>query len=136
MAKTGTGASAVTLAFHSLTDSAKLLLDQISQESENVVTFTCSSYVAAGTTQGTATLIAADTATITSTGLNQGVILPAGCYRVILRNVNATNAIFVYPPSGAKFGTSPANTPISLIAGGVVMYAEISGTQWDFVTMS
>jgi hypothetical protein len=130
------GVTAVTQQLHTLADSAGLLLDKVSQESENVVTFTCSSYVAAGSTQGTATLIAADTATITSTGVGQGVILPAGCYRVVLRNLNAVNQIAVYPPSGAKLGAVAINTALPLAAGATFLYCEVSATQWDYVALT
>jgi hypothetical protein len=110
----------------------------VEHTTDNVTTFTCGTIVAAGSTQGTATAIATDTVGVTSTGVNQGVILPAGCYRVTVRNNNAGggNNINVYPPTGAKLAAILANMPFSLAAQGAYLFIEVSTTQWDYVQLT
>lgn len=99
---------------------------------DNVTNFNCGTIVAAGTTQGTATAIANDTVSATSTGANQGIILPAGCYRVVVHNANAGggNGIIVYPPSGAKIGSNSTNQGVMVAAQGAAEFVEITSTQW------
>jgi hypothetical protein len=105
---------------------------------DNVVTFDCQNLVATGSTQGTAALIASDTVNATSTGANQGIILPAACNRIVVKNANSSpgNAINVYPPSGAKISSSLANVAVPLPAGNIVMFVEITSTQWNVLTLS
>jgi hypothetical protein len=119
------------------TGSGGLALDGSGREI-TMTTFGCSTIVAAGINQGTATMIGNDTVSATSTGAGQGVILPAGCFRVIVRNSNAGggNPINVYPPSGAKIAALATNQAQVVIAGGCTMFAEITATQWDYVVMT
>jgi hypothetical protein len=107
-------------------------------ETDNVIGFNCGTLVATGTTQGTAALIASDTVSVTSTGANQGIILPAGCYRVVVRNQNTAGgaAINVYPPSGAKIGGTTTNTPVNLAAQAGILLCEVTATQWTAAALS
>jgi hypothetical protein len=103
-----------------------------------LTSFSCSTVVAAGSTQGTATAINDDSVSATSTGSGQGVILPAGCYRIVVRNANGLggNSINVYPPSGASLGTLPTNTALSINAGQSVLCCEVTSTQWVQVLLT
>jgi hypothetical protein len=87
---------------------------------------------AAGTTQGTATVISTDINNITAgTG---GVILPfwqAG-HRVTVRNALAV-AVNVYPNSGGQINSLGANAAFSLTAGSTVEFINISSTLWTIV---
>jgi hypothetical protein len=73
---------------------------------------------AAGTTQGTATVITADNNYITTCASGAGVILPSGeiSQSTNIFN-NGLNSLAVYPPVGGMLGSLPINTP-SYIASG------------------
>jgi len=103
-----------------------------------VLAFNCGTLVATGSTQGTAAAIATDTVSCTSTGANQGVILPAGCYRIIVWNNNAGggNSIKVYPPSGAQILGLGTNNPATVAAGFAVQFVEIDATHWRTVNVN
>jgi hypothetical protein len=107
-------------------------------EVEGVTTFDCSAQVAAGSTQGTATLISHDTISATSTGANQGLILPAGCYHVTVFNANSLggNTINVYPPSGAKINPGVTNAASPLAPQACVQYVEITATLWRSISLT
>lgn len=103
-----------------------------------VQTFSCGAQVAAGSTQGTATLITFDTVSATSTGVNQGLILPAGCYRVVVRNNNSPggNAITVYPPAGANIAGGSTNAGVLIGANSSAGFIEITATHWATFAVS
>jgi len=88
------------------------------------------SVAAAGTTQGTATVLTNDINVVTSgTG---GVQIPgaaAGKYVVVVNKTGS--AINVYPASGHSFDSLSANTPISLLAGAFVELYGSSTTLWN-----
>ena len=110
----------------------------VEQTVDNVISFLCQNLTAAGTTQGTAAAIASDTVNATSSSPNQGVILPSGCYRVIVTNGNSPggNSINVYPPSGAKISALSTNQASPLAQGSTVMFLEVTSTQWRVVALS
>ena len=99
---------------------------------DNVTTFTCATLVATGSTQGTAAALAADDTSVTSTGVAQGVILPAQCARLVVRNANGVggNTILVYPNSGATITTSLVNVGTPISAGAALGFVEFSATHW------
>ncbi len=97
--------------------------------SENVTTFQCAAISAAGSTQGTATAITSDNVNVTTVGAGQGVILPAGCYRVTVRNSGA-NTLKVYPPSGAALGPNGTNNAANVNVGSGLLCVQISSTIW------
>lgn len=129
-------ASAATTVGHSVTVSAGIILDRVDSERENVVTFTCGTLNGAGTLQGTAAPIVSDTVLVTPTALNTGVILPAGCYRVVVWNLSATVPLLVYPPTGAKISTGATNAAFTVSTGAGIMFIEMSTTQWRVVVVS
>jgi hypothetical protein len=130
------GASAATTVGHSVTVSAGIILDRVDSERENVVTFTCGTLNGAGTLQGTAAPIVSDTVLVTPTALNTGVILPAGCYRVVVWNLSATVPLLVYPPTGARISNGSTNAALTVSTGAGIMFVEMSSTQWRIVTVS
>lgn len=75
---------------------------------------------AAGTTQATATPLAADHSLVTSAtaGSAEGVVMKAGNANEFISVANGTSiAISVYPPSGVKLNNQTANLPMVLPAG-------------------
>lgn len=99
----------------------------------SMVTYGCGDVVAAGSTQGTATSLPNDNNRVTSTGANQGVILPAGCYRIYVRNNNSIggNSIKVYPPTGGTISGGATNAADTLGAQLTKMYcSDDGGTTW------
>jgi hypothetical protein len=105
---------------------------------DNVIAFNCGTLVATGTTQGTAAAIAFDCVSVTATSTNNGVILPAGCYRIVVENDTAPGGatVNVYPPSGAKISGGTVNASFPVSVGGVVEFFEITATQWRQRTLS
>ena len=88
-------------------------------------------YTAAGTAQGTATAILADTNIVTTATSGQGVILYAGMPGDDQLVFNATGVdIKVYPPSGAKVNQLAANAGFALAPYTGVVCKCVSSTQW------
>lgn len=81
--------------------------------------FSTNQIVATGTNLATAAALTVDTAYATSTGSNQGIVLPAALPGADITIFNASaNNILVYPPSGTTInGTSTALT----LPPGVIM---------------
>jgi hypothetical protein len=88
-------------------------------------------YSAAGTTQGTATAIVADTNIITTAASGAGVILYAGMPgdSQLVYNADADD-IKVYPPSGAAINQLSANAGFVLAPYTAVECKCVSATQW------
>lgn len=86
---------------------------------------------AAGSNQGDAAAITTDAVNVTGASGTAGVILPnttAGL--IVVRNNEAINDLFVYPPSGAAIGILGTNNPDTLGGSSVKIYARISSTLW------
>lgn len=78
------------------------------------------SVAAAGTTQATATPLAADHSLVTSAtaGSAEGVLMKAGNANEFVSVANGTStSIKVYPPSGAKLNNQTADLPMVLPPG-------------------
>jgi hypothetical protein len=105
---------------------------------DNVQVFNCGSLVATGSTSGNATAIIYDTVFATSTGGSQGLILPAGCYRVAVwnNNPNGGNAINIYPPAGAAISTGTTGAAFSLTAHSGILLCEIANNLLRIATLS
>jgi hypothetical protein len=72
---------------------------------------------AAGTTQGTATVLTSQLNIVTTVAAGTGVVAPAGYAKTI--NAGA-NAMLMYPPSGAQFDAVGTNSPVSVGVGGII----------------
>ena len=86
---------------------------------------------AAGTTQGTATVLAAQINVVSTVASGAGVQLPnvpAGI-RVTIMNTSA-NALLVYPATGETINSLALNAAYSQPAGARLDYVSTSSTQW------
>jgi len=88
---------------------------------------------AAGTTQGTATLLTTDFNKVTTAALNSGVILPATNLnqgdQYIVANHGA-NALAVYPPTGHSLGTLAANAAATVAVGKFATFIYAGSSNW------
>jgi hypothetical protein len=84
---------------------------------------------AAGTTQGTATLLQTLYNVVTPVTAGQGVILKGTTYPVQSIANGGANPLLVYPMVSAQFGTSGANLPYTLGVGGTLTTWCTSATQ-------
>jgi hypothetical protein len=90
---------------------------------------TVSTVSAAGTSQGTATLLTTYNNIATTVASGTGVQIDS-TQLVIHRVVNrGANPLLVYPPSGVQFETQSANAPITLPVGSTVEMVITSLTQ-------
>ena len=86
---------------------------------------------AAGTTQATATTLTGGVNMIGTAAAGSGVILPQGQPGDLITVYNGgANAVYVYPPTSAKFGALSANTPAVLPTGSCCDFRQISTTQF------
>jgi hypothetical protein len=87
---------------------------------------------AAGTTQGTATLLTTTINNITTVAASSGVVLPtpvqAGA-RMLIRNGGA-NILRVYPNSGAQINSLGTNVALQLEQGALIEFVAFTTTQW------
>lgn len=95
-------------------------------------TFSTSAAVTAGTNAQGQGALTSDYNVITTTGSNpSGVTLPtATTGRRILVVNKGTNAVSIYPATGAAIDALSANVAISLAVGGVMEFNAASTTQW------
>lgn len=87
---------------------------------------------AAGSTQGTATAINAGHNVVTTVAASSGVILPA-CEtgdEIFLWNGTSTNALTVYPDTGATINQLPANIGVLLSPYTGAIFKRASSTAW------
>ena len=90
-----------------------------------------SAVTAAGTTQGTATAITADTNVVTTATSGQGVILYNGIITDSQDIFNNTAvSIYVYPPTGGKVNQVATNGGFVLPAYTYVLVKKLTATQW------
>lgn len=91
-----------------------------------------STIASAGSTQGTATAITSSLVTATGATGATGVILPAAMPgdSVTVYTSAATNALLVYPPTGAAINAASANAAYSLAAQTAKRFICLSATQW------
>lgn len=84
---------------------------------------------AAGSTQGTATLLTRQISNIT--GGSGGVLLPTpvGGERIIIRNALGSS-ITVYPHVGGQINTSGVNTGVAQSAGTTLEYVAVTSSLW------
>ena len=86
---------------------------------------------AAGTTQGTATLLVSSTNVVTTAGASSGVILTNSQigdeYEIL--NLGA-NPVTVYPPTSGQINNLPANTGFLLAMNTAVKVKKFTATRW------
>lgn len=86
---------------------------------------------AAGTTQGTALVLAAQINEITTAAAGTGVLLPNVAVGTVITIFNrGANAVLVYPPAGDNIEASAANVGVSLAVGATGRYIPTTATQW------
>lgn len=109
---------------------AKFSPEQAKNIGGQVSTLAC-----AGSTQTDAAAITSSIVTVTGADATKGVILPA-CQpgdSVKIYTSAATNALNVYPPSGAAINAASANAAYSQTAQTAHMFTCVSSTQWIVV---
>lgn len=84
---------------------------------------------AAGSTQGTATQLAAQFNNVTTVGSSQGVILAATLALPQTVWNNGANTLSVYPPSGAQINSLGTNTADTIATSSYKTYVMISSSQ-------
>lgn len=96
--------------------------------------YSVASVTAAGTTQGTATALLKDINVVTTstTGVNDGVILPVstGGYRIIVINQDGVDAVKVYPAASSCINGGAAGVPFSIPPGARLEFVSTSATSW------
>ncbi len=100
-------------------------------------TFGCGDVAATGSVQGDAAPLIYDTNRVTGANGTKGVILPSGCYRIVMSNTTASG-VKVYPPSGEQIGTLGANNP-QTVSISTVLYIRIAGlspVRWVAVNLT
>lgn len=81
---------------------------------------------AAGTTQGTATVLTEMFNIVTTVAAGAGVMVTASYTKVWN---GGANSLLVYPPSGAQFDAVGTNLPVSVGFGGAIEIIMTSSTQ-------
>lgn len=91
-----------------------------------------STLACAGSTQTDAAVIGSSLVTVTGSDATKGVILPAAMPgdSVLVYTSAATNALKVYPPSGAAINAASANAAYSLTAQTAKQFVCLSATSW------
>jgi len=89
------------------------------------------SQTSSGTTQATAATLLADHAVVESVASGAGVILkPAhGGEAFSVANGDASDALLIYPPSGASFNGAAADTPLTLPPQRAAYFVFVSATK-------
>ncbi len=86
---------------------------------------------AAGSTQGTATVISKQTNEFTTVGSGQGAVLPSPEQGEFIFIANAgANALSVYPASGHSINALSVNTAFSVAAGKNAMFWAATASKW------
>jgi hypothetical protein len=92
---------------------------------------TTDAITAAGSTQGTATVLTTAINNVTTVAASTGVILPAANpgLRVVIRNGGA-NALNVYPNTSNTINAAAINVAYSLAVGGTIEFICMTSTGW------
>lgn len=86
---------------------------------------------AAGSTQGTATLLTKDVNLVSVVAIGTGVVLPvAVAGMVIIVNNNGVNALNVYPNTNTTINNLTINSPLEQSPGASLQFYATSPTQW------
>lgn len=87
---------------------------------------------AAGTTQGTATLVQADANLVSTAASLSGVIIYNGVIgdSTTVYNDNTGNTFVVYPPVGSKINNGATNAGINLAPNTAILLEKVTATRW------
>lgn len=88
---------------------------------------------ALGSTQGTAFVLVAETNLVTSAAAATGVLLPSGNDlgdEVSVVNAQGTNALLVYPPTGATINGLAANAGYTLAVNKGAAFKRVTALAW------
>jgi hypothetical protein len=125
-------ATAGTLRYNTDTQSLDFVQDGAFQVIRGLPALATSGISAAGTTQGTATLITARVNNVTTVASGSGVILPipvAGDSYVVVNK--GANDLLVYPSSGGTVGSLAANAGYTIAVGKTATITSTTTTQWE-----
>lgn len=81
---------------------------------------------AAGSNQGTATVLTKQINYVATTGSGQGVLLPNSVGTMFVVANYGANTLSVYPTSGAQIDSLAANAAFALPVGGKIMFIQVS----------
>lgn len=89
-------------------------------------------FTAAGTTQGTATLLTANNVTVTTSSIGAGVILGSSEQEFMIFNAGP-NVLTVYPPVGVNFAGLATNVGVTIAVNSTVVGkgGGLSGLSWS-----
>ena len=86
---------------------------------------------AAGSTQGTATILAKEFNRVSTVASGSGVVLPSAVAGMAITIVNTSaNTLLVYPAAGAQINALAANVAFSQPTLGTIQFISLTGTQW------
>lgn len=85
---------------------------------------------AAGSTQGTATIINRELNVVSTVASGTGVILPSSIGTTFVVVNAGANALNVFPVSGAAIDTNAANAALALPVGARIMFIQVSAAQY------
>jgi hypothetical protein len=86
---------------------------------------------AAGSTQGTATVLAKEFNRVSTVASGSGVVLPSAVAGMAITITNTSaNSLLVYPASGAQINALAANVAFTQPTLGTIQFISLTGTQW------
>ena len=86
---------------------------------------------AAGSTQGTGTILTKQINVVPTVAAGQGVVLPVAVAGMIIFITNTSaNTLLAYPASGGTINTLALNGALSMPAGSTLQYLAPTTTQW------
>jgi hypothetical protein len=126
-AGTQTGDSGFT--FDKITDTVTVAGNIVSQT--YFIKSVATSLVAAGSTQGDATILAKDINVVSTVSSGQGVVLPNALAGMMISITNTSaNSLLVYPATGAAINSLSTNTAFTHGPGATLIYLAPTTTQW------
>ena len=92
---------------------------------------------AAGSTQGTGTVLSKEFNQVSTVTSGQGVVLPSGVAGMAITITNSSaNSLLVYPASGGAINALSTNAAYTLPTLATIQYITLTGTQWYTVGAS
>ena len=86
---------------------------------------------AAGSSQGTGTVLTKEFNQVSTVSAGQGVVLPTGVAGMAITIINSSaNSLLVYPASSGAINSLSTNASYSHPSSGTLQYITLTGTQW------